>query len=183
MPRTGPRHSWRTFALAPRRPGDVVAPRESPACGDHRVDGATDGRRELDAGAHRGAGGENLFGEAGRHSPWLDPAALERSDPDAIIVFPCGFSLARLEAEASRLAQLPGWSRLRAVWRDAIFLAGGNQYFNRPGPRLVETLEMLAEMLHPEAFEFGHEGDAWRKWRPPSHTAGSARSRVLWRRS
>jgi iron complex transport system substrate-binding protein len=43
-------------------------------------------------------------------------------------------------------------------------VADGNQFFNRPGPRLVETLEILAEMLHPDHFDFGHRGKQWRHW-------------------
>ena len=111
------------------------------------------------------AGGENLFGERGRHSPWLAPEALRDADPDVIVVFPCGFSLARVEAEAGLLHGLPGWKGISAVEKGAVFLADGNQYFNRPGPRLVETLEILAEILHPETFSFGHEGTAWKRLR------------------
>jgi len=44
-----------------------------------------------------------------------------------------------------------------------VFLADGNQYFNRPGPRLVESLEILAELLHPKLFAFGHEGTGWQR--------------------
>ena len=55
----------------------------------------------------------------------------------------------------------PGWARLRAVREGRVFIADGNQYFNRPGPRLVESLEILAEALHPRLFRFGHEGRGW----------------------
>jgi iron complex transport system substrate-binding protein len=44
-----------------------------------------------------------------------------------------------------------------------VFIADGNQYFNRPGPRIVESLEILAEIMHPELFRFGHEGTGWRR--------------------
>jgi iron complex transport system substrate-binding protein len=44
-----------------------------------------------------------------------------------------------------------------------VYLTDGNQYFNRPGPRLVESLEILAEILHPEIFHFGHEGRGWER--------------------
>lgn len=84
------------------------------------------------------------------------------------MVFPCGFSLARLEAEAELLLEIPGFAGLSAVRRGAVYLAEGNQFFNRPGPRLAESLEILAEILHPEAFVFGHEGHAWKRWRPVS---------------
>jgi iron complex transport system substrate-binding protein len=46
-----------------------------------------------------------------------------------------------------------------------VFLADGNAYFNRPGPRVAEALEILAEALHPDAFRFGHEGGAWQAWK------------------
>lgn len=109
------------------------------------------------------AGGANLFGEAGRHSSWLEWEALAAADPDVILVFPCGFSLARLESETGLLTGLPGWGDLAAVRAGRVYLAEGNQYFNRPGPRLAETLEIVAEVLHPEAFAFGHEGKGWKR--------------------
>lgn len=59
------------------------------------------------------------------------------------------------------LASRPGWEDLTAVRQGRVYLADGNQYFNRPGPRLVDSLEILAEILHPELFEFGHQGAAW----------------------
>jgi iron complex transport system substrate-binding protein len=49
------------------------------------------------------------------------------------------------------------------VQNGQVYLADGNQYFNRPGPRLVEALEMLAEILHPSAFHFGHEKIGWQR--------------------
>ncbi|MEP6767409.1 MAG: ABC transporter substrate-binding protein [Acidobacteriota bacterium] len=110
------------------------------------------------------AGGENLFGQAGRHSPWLERDALFRADPDVIVVFPCGFSLARTEAEAELLYEIPGFEDLDAAANGSVFLCDGNQFFNRPGPRLVETLEILAGILHPDRFSFGWEGIAWRRW-------------------
>jgi len=76
-------------------------------------------------------------------------------------VMPCGFSLERTRQEAALLAQQPGWRELRAVREGRVFLADGHQYFNRPGPRLVESLEILAEMLHPDACHYGHEGTGW----------------------
>lgn len=109
------------------------------------------------------AGGRNLFGEAGRHSSWLAWDDLRSADPDAIVLFPCGFSLPRLRAEVGLVTRLPGWNLLSAVRSGRVFLAEGNQLFNRPGPRLAETLEALAEMLHPEIFRFGLEGSAWQR--------------------
>ena len=107
------------------------------------------------------AGGENLFGEAGKHSPWMSFDELLEKDPAAIVVAPCGFDLQRTREDLPLLEAQPGWRELRAVKDGRIYLADGNQYFNRPGPRLVETLEILAEILHPGKFNFGYEGAAW----------------------
>jgi iron complex transport system substrate-binding protein len=107
------------------------------------------------------AGGTNLFGTAGQHSPWLEWEALKAADPDAIVIAPCGLDLARIRADYPALGKLAGWSELRAVKAKRVYFADGNQYFNRPGPRLVETLEILAEILHPDRFSFGLKGRAW----------------------
>jgi iron complex transport system substrate-binding protein len=109
------------------------------------------------------AGGTNLFGEAGKHSPWMTWPELVARDPDIIAVMPCGFDIARSRGEVPILAQRPEWAALRAVQAGRVYLTDGNQYFNRPGPRLVESLEILAELFHPLAFRFGHEGTGWER--------------------
>ncbi len=103
------------------------------------------------------AGGVNLFGEAGKHSPWMTWEELVAKDPDLIFISPCGFDIARTLQETHLLTGKPEWTGLKAVQSNRVFVADGNQYFNRPGPRLVESLEILAEMLHPAIFRFGHE--------------------------
>ena len=107
------------------------------------------------------AGAENLFGQAGLHSPWMDWEQLAAADPDVIATLPCGFDLARTRAEMYWLTERPEWSQLRAVQNGQVFLVDGNQYMNRPGPRIVESLEILAEILHPEIFESRMQGAAW----------------------
>lgn len=107
------------------------------------------------------AGGENLFGETGRHSPRLDWPALAAADPDVIVVMPCGFDLARTQAEVPLMADRPEWGDLTAVRTGRVYLTDGNQYFNRPGPRLAESLEILAEILHPHLFAPRHRGVGW----------------------
>lgn len=107
------------------------------------------------------AGGANSFGEIGRHSPWLTWEALRAADPDVIVVLPCGFDLARTRSEMAPLAALPGFDALRAVRNRRVYLTDGNQYFNRPGPRLVESLEILAEILHPDEFGAKQLGTGW----------------------
>ncbi|MBI2806979.1 MAG: cobalamin-binding protein [Planctomycetes bacterium] len=110
------------------------------------------------------AGGCNLFGSAGEHSPWMTWAELRERDPDILIALPCGFDLATTRREMACLSAQPGWTELRAVRDGRVFVTDGNQFFNRPGPRLVESLEILAEMFHPEVFSFRHEGTAWQRF-------------------
>src|SRR3954453_2643435 len=102
------------------------------------------------------AGGINLFGEAGEHSPWMSWKDLLAAEPDVIIVAPCGFDLTRTQQELYWLTERPEFERLRS----RSYLADGNQYFNRPGPRVVETLEILTEIL--QGAEPRHRGTAWR---------------------
>jgi iron complex transport system substrate-binding protein len=107
------------------------------------------------------AGGTNLFGVAGAHSPWMTWEQLRDRDPEVIVSLPCGFDLAKTRTETIALQHHSEWSQLRAVRDGRVAVADGNQYFNRPGPRVVESLEILAEILHPHAFDFGHRGTAW----------------------
>jgi iron complex transport system substrate-binding protein len=107
------------------------------------------------------AGGVNLFGEAGKHSPWMTWEEMVAANPDVIFISPCGFDISRTMEETHLLAGKPEWGELKAVKDNRVFVADGNQYFNRPGPRLVESLEILAESLHPELFHFGHEEEGW----------------------
>lgn len=109
------------------------------------------------------AGGVNLFGEAGCHSPGLAWEAFCAGNPDVIVIAPCGFDMARSQHELPILMERPEWLALRAVQSGCVFVADGNQFFNRPGPRVVESLEVLAEILHPQHFHFGHEGTGWQR--------------------
>jgi iron complex transport system substrate-binding protein len=107
------------------------------------------------------AGGRDLFGEPGRPSAWLDWDKLAGAEPEVIVLMPCGLTLARTRLEFKSLEDRPAWRSLRAVKSKNVFLADGNHYFNRPGPRLVDSIEILAEILHPKLFSFGHEGRGW----------------------
>lgn len=112
------------------------------------------------------AGGTNLFGEAGKHSPWMNWEDLVAAEPDIIIVSPCGFDIERTMQEMNLISDRKEYAGLKAVKNGKVFVADGNQYFNRPGPRVLESLEMLAEMLHPEEFKFAHEGVGWIRYSP-----------------
>ena len=109
------------------------------------------------------AGGVDVLGVRGEHSAWLEWAALEKSEPETIVLMPCGFDMSRSRRELPALTGRAEWARLEAVQRGRVFVTDGNQFFNRPGPRLVESAEILAEILHPEAFAFGHEGEGWER--------------------
>jgi iron complex transport system substrate-binding protein len=109
------------------------------------------------------AGGANLFGKAGEHSPWMKFEDLAAADPEVILIAPCGFNMERTATELPTLTGRPEWAGLRATRDCRVYLGEGNQYFNRPGPRIVESLEILAEILHPALFSFGHQGSGWRQ--------------------
>ncbi len=109
------------------------------------------------------AGGVNLFGSPGRHAPWLSWEDLCGRDPEVLLLLPCGFDIDRTRQELPALSRKPEWAGLKAVRGGRVFLLDGNQFFNRPGPRLVESLEILAELLHPGAFAFGHQGGGWQR--------------------
>ena len=81
------------------------------------------------------AGGVNLFGEAGKHSPWMRWEDLADRDPDVIVVSPCGFDIERTRREMPWLTDRPGWRVLNAVRNGRVYFTDGNQFFNRPGPR------------------------------------------------
>lgn len=107
------------------------------------------------------AGGYSVCGAIGQHSPYLKWEELAAADPQIIVIMPCGFDLDRTRQETQSLKQHPEWSSLQAVRTGKVFITDGNAYFNRPGPRLVDSLEILAEILHPDKFNFGYEGTGW----------------------
>jgi iron complex transport system substrate-binding protein len=111
------------------------------------------------------AGGAGLLGTPGQHSTTMPWDAVRDADPEVLVVAPCGFGLARTLAEMPTLAVQPGWAELRAVRGGRVFAADGNFYFNRSGPSVFETPEILAEILHEGVFPPRHEGHAWAHWR------------------
>jgi len=110
------------------------------------------------------AGGVSLLGTAGKHSEWITWENAVAAEPDVIVVMPCGFDIARASADMPMLEDRPGFGGLKAVREGRVAVVDGNQYFNRPGPRLADSLEILAEILHPELFDFGHYGEGWMAW-------------------
>lgn len=110
------------------------------------------------------AGGQSLWGVIGEHSPYLQWQDLVTNDPEIIIIMPCGFGLERTRQETQAMANNPHWQSLQAVKNGKVYLTDGNSYFNRPGPRLVDSLEILAEILHPQIFDFGYQGIGWERY-------------------
>ena len=110
------------------------------------------------------AGGTDPLGEAGKHSGYVEIERLVEVDPDLIAIMPCGFDIERARREMTALVTRPEWEQLSAVRNGRVVMTDGNQYFNRPGPRVVESAEILAECLHPDHFDFGHFGRGWTWW-------------------
>jgi iron complex transport system substrate-binding protein len=117
------------------------------------------------------AGGHNLFGEPGKHSDWMQWDDIATADPDVILVAPCGYGLTRCLEELPLLQAKPGWTGLKAVRDGRVYFADGNAYFNRPGPRLADSAEMLAEILHSVRMARNDDEKAWR--RVPTTTSQS----------
>jgi iron complex transport system substrate-binding protein len=106
-------------------------------------------------------GGVALVTRAGEPAPTLGPGELRALDPDVVLVKPCGFGLEQTLAERRLVAKSLPWASWRAVREGRVFVADGNAYFNRSGPRIVESLEILAACMHPNAFaELGRKHGA-----------------------
>lgn len=110
------------------------------------------------------AGGQNLLSESSKHSGYLTWDQLAAADPEVIVALPCGWDIPKGRQELSTLAQKSGWKSLKAVRGNRVYVADGNQYFNRPGPRLVDSAEILAEILHPQHFQNRFHGTGWIKF-------------------
>jgi len=109
------------------------------------------------------AGGEAALGHKGADSvrvSWTDIAALS---PEILIVSPCGFGLEEAVVQAKQLLQQPGWNDLPAVLNHRVFAVNANAYFSRPGPRVVDGVELLAHLIHPELCDWRGSQNAFRK--------------------
>jgi iron complex transport system substrate-binding protein len=124
-------------AKATRRPRTLVLEWTDPPMGPGHW---TPGLVEL-------AGGTAILSNPGANSQRLEWEAIVQADPDAIIVAPCGFDVARARAAVDELAAIPQWNSLRAHRENRVHVVDGNAYVNRPGPRLVDTAEIFARLL------------------------------------
>ena len=108
------------------------------------------------------AGGIDLFGKAGHHSEWSEYEELYSKDPDKIIFMPCGFTIERTESELKELIQLNKWNSLKAVKEGQVYLTDGNQYFNRPGPRLLDSIKIMDDIINDDNTH-SLRGTGWKK--------------------
>jgi iron complex transport system substrate-binding protein len=98
------------------------------------------------------AGAVQPLDRSGRHSTYHAWQEVTEFDPQIVLVMPCGFDLGRAVSEAAILSAQRGWNELSAVREGRVYAVDGNAYFNRSGPRIVDSLEMLAGLVHPELF-------------------------------
>lgn len=98
------------------------------------------------------AGGEDVLGEPGARSREVSWDEVRLLRPELLVVMPCGFGASRALAEARVLASLPGWDALPAARDGGVYAVDGSSYFSRPGPRLVDGVELLAALFHPDRF-------------------------------
>lgn len=109
------------------------------------------------------AGGKNVFGEVGQHSPWISWEELQAADPDILVLAPCGYGVERALEDLPILQRHPVWQTLQAVRNRHVYAIDGNQYLNRSGPRLVESAELLGRVLWDNQLTLTVNGDGW-KW-------------------
>ena len=109
------------------------------------------------------AGGIDGLGEKGEPSKQIGWEAVRAFAPEVVILLPCGFDVARSLKEASLLSRLDGWNELPAVKSGRVYAVNGSAYFNRSGPRLVDGLEILAQIIHPEIFPWQAPPEAAQK--------------------
>jgi len=112
------------------------------------------------------ANGKLLLGKKGEHSQVTSWARVREADPAFLIVAPCGYNLSRSMREIPILEALPGWFELSAVKNGRVAFADGNKFFNRSGPTIADTVEIIAEIVHGCRLQRRWEGSAWQRYTP-----------------
>ncbi len=113
------------------------------------------------------AGGADGIGNEGLPSFRVEWDAVLDYQPEVVVLMPCGFDARQAAARIGELTGRPGWTGLPAVRAGQVFAVDASAYFSRPGPRLVNGLELLARILHPEAFAKPAPPGAVLKLAPP----------------
>ncbi|MEK6983575.1 MAG: cobalamin-binding protein [Nanoarchaeota archaeon] len=98
------------------------------------------------------AGGINIISQKAQHSKKLELKRVLQLNPDKIIISPCGFKTKQTLNDMDLLTNKPKWKELKAVQNNEVYIVDGNSYFNRPSQRIVDTLEILASIIHPQLF-------------------------------
>ena len=109
------------------------------------------------------AGGTDGLGREGHPSvqaTWAETAAY---DPEVVVLMPCGYHLEECLDEFAKTPMPPEWDALSAVRTGDVYVVDGSSFYNRPGPRVVDGLEIMAEILHPERFPRAHAESDWRR--------------------
>jgi iron complex transport system substrate-binding protein len=109
------------------------------------------------------AGGRDELAREGCPSSQIDWGRIAEHDPEIVILMPCGFTLERTSEEFARVTLPDEWLGLSAARSRHVYAVNGSAYFNRPGPRIVEGLEILAEIMHPELFPRTMARGAWQR--------------------
>lgn len=100
------------------------------------------------------AGGLEVLGRHAEKSARLTPEQIVEAQPEVIVLMPCGFSLERTIQEYRRTAMFKGWHEIPAIRNEQLFAVNGSAYFNRSGPRLIDGVEILAAILHPDRVQY-----------------------------
>ncbi|MBI2093299.1 MAG: cobalamin-binding protein [Candidatus Omnitrophica bacterium] len=101
------------------------------------------------------AGGIEVLGRAGEASRYVKGSEIIAARPEILVLMPCGFSIERTRREWSLVTHQPWWQALPAVREGRVFIADGPAYFNGAGPRLIDGIEQLANLIHPNRVEYG----------------------------
>jgi iron complex transport system substrate-binding protein len=109
------------------------------------------------------AGGCDILGAEGQPSRPVEWSQALDGDPDVIVLMPCGFTLEQTMDEAARLRFVEKWRRLMSGRPPRVYAVNGSAYFNRPGPRIVDGLEILVEIIRPPRSPVRWEGTAWQR--------------------
>jgi iron complex transport system substrate-binding protein len=107
------------------------------------------------------AGGQDVLGKPGEPSVAIKWEQVVAAQPEILIVAPCGYDVARARGEIGNLKTRPGWEKIPAVKAGRIYIMDANATLSRPGPRIVDGLEELAQMIQPELFEASMAGVKW----------------------
>ena len=154
------RTRWALGDTAALQPGDVVALRRliELARGDE-----PDRLTALARSVLGLAGGQDVLGREGQPSAQVEWSSIAAAAPDVVVLMPCGFALERTIDEHARIARPPEWAGLPAVQAGQVYAVDGSAYFNRPGPRIVTGVLILAEILQPGRFPRTTPPAAWRR--------------------